>query len=116
VAGYDQGVIATAQGIGELDWSRLDVLVRADGGLGLPPMPTAPPGQIILREKNLAKARSGEPRLLLVDLEDRHHPLLRRRSRERRAAYAEQNWYAPGVDPVQERVERFLATQPNEGA
>jgi hypothetical protein len=52
--------------------------------------------------------------LLLIDFHDRHHPLLRRRSRRRQEAYAERGWFAPGVDPVQARVERFLATRPKE--
>jgi hypothetical protein len=106
---HSPGVIATALGVGNLDRTGLDVLLRADGGLGLPPLPPFPSGEIVLRENNLPVTPSGEQRLLLVDFVDRHHPLLRRWGRQRRAAYADRGWYAPGVEPVQEQVERFLA-------
>src|SRR5262249_5763146 len=142
---FTQGVISTTEGMAMLDMSEIDVLIRADGGVGLPPMTSFAPSQIllrkknqpespsnesrhlladfdvrlppmtsftqeqiILREKNLPERPASEPRLLLVDFDDRHHPLLRRWSRQRRAAYAERGWYAPGVDPLQERIERFL--------
>jgi hypothetical protein len=108
LTGDKNGVIATAQGIGMLDLRQIDVLVRGDGGVGLPPMTSFPTGKILLRENNLPGTPGGEPRLLLVDFEDRHHPLLRRRGRQRRAAYAGRGWYSPGVDPVQERIDRFL--------
>jgi hypothetical protein len=49
---------------------------------------------------------------LLVDFDDRHHPLLRRWARERREAYAERGWYDVGADPVQKRVEAFVAGRP----
>src|SRR5262249_40324029 len=38
ITGHQQGVIATVQGIEQLDWNGIDVLLRADGGVGLPPM------------------------------------------------------------------------------
>jgi hypothetical protein len=50
--------------------------------------------------------------LVLIDCDDRHHPLLRRRSRSRRAAYAERGWYLPGTDAAAARVEAFLAARP----
>jgi len=53
--------------------------------------------------------------LLLVDFDDRGHPQLRRRARQRRQAYAERGWFAPGTDPVQARAERFLDSRPAEG-
>jgi hypothetical protein len=108
VAAYEQGVIATALGIEVVDWTGIDVLVRADGGVGLLPVPPSSLGQIVFRENNLPEPLRAGARLLLVDIEDRHHPLLRRRSQQRRAAYAQRGWYAPDVDPVQARVERFL--------
>jgi hypothetical protein len=52
------------------------------------------------------------PRLLLIDFDDKHHPIFRRWSRQRWAAYSEHGWYAPGVDPVLARIERFLTTRP----
>jgi hypothetical protein len=51
-------------------------------------------------------------RLLLIDLDDRHHPLLRRWSRQRRGLYAQRGWFAPGMDPFQARVQQFLANRP----
>jgi hypothetical protein len=110
-AGGKQGVIITALGIEKLDLSGVDVLIRADGGVGLPPMTAFPPGKIVFNENNLPEGPAGEPRLVLVDFYDRHHPLLRRWSRQRRAAYAERGWYAAGVEPLERRIELFLAAR-----
>jgi hypothetical protein len=96
---YPLYAIVTAAGIGMLDLSSVGVLVRADGGVGLPAL--ACHGLI----ETASATRSP---LLLIDLNDRHHPLLRRWSRWRQEAYAERGWFAPGVDPVQGHVERFL--------
>jgi hypothetical protein len=94
--------IVTAAGVGALDLSAIDVLVRADGGVGLPALPL----------QALAEPAANAPRpLLLLDLHDHHHPLLRRWSRWREEAYAERGWFAPGVDPVQARIEQFLASR-----
>ena len=104
--------IATWSGLPTLNcgW---DVVIRADGGVGLPPLMEQATGTpIIYGINNLPDQII--PRLMLVDFDDRHHPILRRWSRQRWAAYAEQGWYAPGTDPVQERVARFLATRPAE--
>lgn len=96
--------IMTAASLGALDLSAIDVLVRADGGVGLPP----------LYQQALAEPATNAPRpLLLLDLYDHHHPLLRRWSRWRQEAYAERDWFAPGVDPVQARIEQFLASRRN---
>jgi hypothetical protein len=84
---------------------RPDVLVRADGGVGLPAL-----GSMELTEPNSEPVRL----LLVVDVDDRHHPVLRRRSRSRREAYDRRGWFAPGVEPVQARVNEFLATRPAE--
>lgn len=92
--------IVTAAGIGALELSSVGVVVRADGGVGLPALP----------RRSLAEpvAVAASP-LLLIDLNDRHHPLLRRWNRWRQVAYAERGRFAPGVDPVQGRVERLLS-------
>jgi hypothetical protein len=111
VTAYEQGVIATALGIEVVDWTGIEVLIRADGGVGLLPVPPSSLGQIVFRENNLPEPLQADARLLLVDIEDRHHPLLRRRSRQRQPAYAGRGWYAPGVDPVQARVEQFLTNR-----
>jgi hypothetical protein len=82
-----------------------DAVVRADGGTGLAPLPG----------EDIPHGGTCCPRpLLLVDLDDRHHPELRRRARRRREAYAARGWFGPGVDPARARVERFLAGRPEE--
>jgi hypothetical protein len=81
--------------------SEVDVIVRADGGTGLPPIA---PRQLI--------ARPDAPPLALIDLDDRHHPVPRRNARARRNAYATRGWFAPGADPVVARAARFLETRP----
>jgi hypothetical protein len=97
--------VATPAVLANLDLSWAGVLVRADGGVGLPPLA---PEQLIEPDDGPARP------LLLVDFDDRHHPLLRRRAALRRQDYLERGWFAPGVDPVQARVEQFLATRPTE--
>jgi hypothetical protein len=96
--------ITTPAVLPHLDWP--GVLVRADGGTGLPALA---PEQLSERDDGPARP------LVLVDFDDRHHPTLRRRTRLRRQAYAERGWFAPGTDPVQARAERFLDSRPAEG-
>lgn len=98
----DPGVaVATAAGLGSVDLGVVDVVVRADGGVGVPhglaSVPTA--------------GVDGVRPLLVVDLADRHHPELRRRSRARRDAYAGLGWAVDGVAPPA-AVERFLSSRP----
>jgi hypothetical protein len=96
-AGY---VVVTSSGLRHLDLREVDVLIRADGGAGLPALP----------DRRLIESHKLPPRpLLLVDFEDRHHPLLLQRSRQRAHAYWQRGWFPAGVDPVQGRVARFLA-------
>jgi hypothetical protein len=92
--------IVTASGLGTLDVSAVGVVVRADGGAGLP---------ALLGLSFVVSSTDPPPPVLLIDFCDRHLPLLRRWSRWREKAYAERGWFAPGVDPVQGRVEQFLA-------
>jgi hypothetical protein len=98
--------IATAAVLERWDLRNIDVLVRADGGIGLPPLS---PWQL-----GVAADRPVRP-LLLIDCHDQHHPLLRRQSRARLQAYEERGWNAPGIDPVQARVQRFLASRTGGG-
>jgi len=98
-------VIATTAGLarsGVLDLSTFDVLVWAGAGAHLPPMPA---DRLICRPEQVRG-------LLVVDLNDRHHPHLRRWSRYRREAYLDAGWFAPGDDPIEARVDRFLAQRP----
>jgi hypothetical protein len=94
--------IATAAGLEQMHLYDVDVLVRADGGIGLPPL-----GPYHLVEGPVRPVRP----MLVIDCHDQHHPLLRRQSRARLQAYEEQGWPAPGIDPVQARVEQFLASR-----
>lgn len=93
--------IVTATALPTFDLTQIDVMIRADGGIDLPPIPAG----------NLVLDNTSDHWLLLVDFEDRHHPALRRRSRMRHRAYREAGWYAPGANPVTERFRDFVATR-----
>jgi hypothetical protein len=56
----------------------------------------------------LPSSRTGVSPLLLVVLDDRHQPQLRRWSRQRLDGYEERGWLAPGRYGLPVRVERFL--------
>lgn len=87
-------VIATPAGVERVPCS---VLVRADAGTGLPPLSAGG-----------LECAAGEDRpLLIVDVEDRSHPLLRRRTRKRQAAYRAAGWYPAGT-PIPDVLDRFL--------
>jgi hypothetical protein len=91
--------VVTAAGLAHA--GRFDVLVRADAGTGLPPVPAAK-----------LRTRSGRGRrLLLIDFLDRHHPLLRKWSRQRQQAYRDASW-GIACEPPQAALDRFLATRP----
>lgn len=66
--------------------SKFDVLIRADGGIGLPPA---------LAKATVPARRAGR-RLLVVDFNDQHHPVIGRWSRQRRDAYVEKGWNVVG--------------------
>lgn len=79
---------------------RFDVLIRADGGIGLPALPPA-----------VLTVPEGEERpLLLIDVRDEHHPLLRRWSAARRRAYMTASWMAGTT--LSTPLARFLANRP----
>jgi len=102
--GRTNKLIVTVAAIELLALAQIDVLIRADGGVGATPFAAA----------QLAIDGRSDHRLLLVDFADRHNPELRRRSRQRRDAYTARGWFAPGADPVSERVKLFLARRPRE--
>jgi hypothetical protein len=95
--------ITTAMGLKEFDVGQIDVIIRADGGEGLLPL-----------SRNSLIQPASEPAhpLLLVDFNDRHHPLFRRRSRQREKAYWKRGWCPAGLDPVMAKVAEFLARRP----
>ena len=97
-------VIATALGVRKTSGGDFDVVVRADPGHGLPPLP---PGW--------AHGRTLRP-LLVVEAADAGHPLARRWSRQRRAAYLAAGWPVVGTDRDLFAWHRFRALVLNRGA
>jgi hypothetical protein len=93
-----QPVVATGEGLARA--GRFDVLIRADGGTGLPALPST-----MLRQPH-----HKDRRLLLIDFRDRHHPVLRQWSRQRLESYQDQGWSIAGNEMTP--LDRFLATRP----
>ena len=100
------GTIATLAGLSGALLERADVVVRADGGVGIPEA---------LAASQAMPYGTGRP-LLLVDFDDRHQPELRHRSRARRRAYLERGWSVDGTAGSMTTVDLFLATRPREGS
>lgn len=96
----EPNVIATASGVGRLTADDFDVMIRLDMGVGLPPLPL--PGWLDTIESDLAP-------LVLIDFAARHHPLLRRWTKSRRAAYRLAGWQDLGEDPDIAALNRFVA-------
>ena len=94
--------IFTITAIDRLDPRKIDVLIRADAGIGLPP----------IDNKRLLIPNTDQHRLLLIDFDDRRHHDLRVLTRRRKKAYDKRGWYRVGADPVEERVKDFLAARP----
>lgn len=80
---------------------RFDVLLRADAGTGLPPLP----------EAHWRVRHTSNRRLVIVDANDRHHPLLRQRTRQRRAAYAAAGIHVAGMEEMS-ALQQFLQGRP----
>ena len=68
-----------------------DIIIRADAGVDLPALG----GPHLLGHPNVE-----EDELLLVDFDDRHHPLARKWTRSRKAAYVAAGWYIAGGPSV----------------
>jgi len=96
-------IIMTTMALSLMKPFKLDLLIRADGGHGLPHLP-----ERMLMEPNTLAPRS----LLVIDFNDEHHPELQELSDARSKAYQRQGWYAAGVDPVHARVQQFMASRP----
>jgi len=94
--------ICTLAAVDQIDPRELDVLIRADAASDLP-----------IDEAKLAVPSDSGHRLLLIDFEDTRHHELGRAFRSRRRAYRRNGWYGPGQDPVEVRVEDFLAKRPS---
>jgi hypothetical protein len=104
-AGTPARAIVTLAGLEESGLEQLDVLVRADGGQHVPPA---------LCTVAIRADGAGVVPLLVVDLDDRHHPRLREWARRRRVAYMERGWVV-GDGGQDTPIARFLAGRP-EGA
>jgi hypothetical protein len=106
--------IATPRGLGTGAADAPDILIRADGGVGLPDRLAT--GWSARYDAAIAKGRAtdaqGRRPLVLVDFVDLRHPALTERAETRRRAYAERGWdgamvrsyFAPGL-------ERFAASR-----
>jgi hypothetical protein len=101
-AGTPAHAIVTLAGLAGAALERLDVLVRADGGQHVPPALDS----IGIR----ASVQIRRP-LLVVDIDDRHHPRLRQWAHQRRAAYMERGWIV-GDAGQDTPIARFLAGRP----
>jgi hypothetical protein len=98
--------VVTAVVFAALSWTDVDVVVRADGGVGLPPGAS---GDLVCWSSPPVRP------LLLVDCFDRHDPLWRRWSRQRQQAYRAHGWLAPKEDPLQARLQAFRDARPPGG-
>jgi len=79
---------------------RLDIVIRADGGTGLPEL-----------DMGVTTYENGRPQTLVIfDFEDLHHRQLRRRSEQRREAYRDAGWRLPQYP--QSELELFLSRRP----
>lgn len=95
----DRHLVVTAAGL--QDAGRLDVVIRADAGLSHPALKFA-----VSTHVNGELSR----RTLLIDLDDRHHPVLTRRTAQRQKSYLEAGWNVPQLHPSE--LDRFLALRP----
>jgi hypothetical protein len=91
IYGNERGRIVTVAAANVIDWGKVDVVIRADAGIGLPAI--AP--------------HSADGPLLLVDVDDRRNRVLSRLAARRRWAYQRAGWYALGADPEVERLSEF---------
>jgi hypothetical protein len=92
-------VVVTTDGLKRA--GKFTVLIRADGGVGMPELPMP-----------LLTAPHNKPaKLLMVDFRDEQHPLLRQWSRQRRTAYMHAGWNVVG-EPVLSALDKFMAERP----
>ncbi len=94
--------VATTAVLPDMALSSLDVIIWAGGGQYGPP----------LGAEQLICAAGEDRRLLLVDCDDRHHPLLRRWSRRRFGEYLDRDWFGVGIEPSIGRTQWFLKQRP----
>ncbi len=95
-------VIATPGGLGRVSLQHIPTIIWVGSGPHAPPLPA----------DYLTTPFDIQRRLTIVDVDDQHHPVLRRRSQLRRTACAAAGWIAPGADPECARIRQFLANRP----
>jgi hypothetical protein len=83
-----QNAIITTSAMPKATW--FDVIVRADAGIDLPALG----GTHLLGHAHM------DDGLLIIDFDDRHHPLARKWTRSRTAAYTAAGWYIAGGPQV----------------
>jgi hypothetical protein len=91
-------LIASPEGLAATRPGSFDAVIWAGSGSGFPPIPW---------HHHVCPAASPS-RLLLIDIRDRHHPLLRSWSTKRRQQYREAGWMDQGLCPTLARALRFL--------
>ena len=85
VAQRTEDVIVTTAAFGKI--GAVDVLIRADAGVSLPPI-----------SSDFFVAGDGVPKsMTVIDVDDRHHPHLRRRAKWRKNAYLQRGWEVDGT-------------------
>ena len=100
--GVPARVVATLAGLDAAGPVWPDVVIRADGGADVPEDLAA-----------FSITRNHQPRpLLLVDPDDRHHPVLRRWGRSRRKSYLARGWAVDGSSMATDSISRFLGSRP----
>lgn len=98
-------VIATPGGLGRVSLQHIPTIIWAGSGPHAPPLPA----------EYLTTTYGLQRRLTIIDVDDQHHPALRRRSQLRRGAYSDAGWFAPGLDPECARIRQFLVNRPDGG-
>jgi len=97
------GVICTAAGLNSLNLRAADILVDARSA----------PHRLPLAERQLMCRSAADERIVLIDVVDHHHAVLRQWADERQQAYCESEWVpagtaAPGRFNRIQRIENFL--------
>jgi hypothetical protein len=87
----------------QMPWARADVIIRADGGTDMLPLP------------GNALVESGGSRrpLMLVDIEDRLDVELEHRLRKRFDTYCRAGIFPEGINPASYRVQQFMSRTGN---
>jgi hypothetical protein len=85
---------------GLCDVGRLDYVIRADAGIGIPDV-----------DLSVNTYVNGRPRAMtIIDFDDLHNSELRQRSQQRRRDYLDAGWRLPLQQPTE--LELFLNSRP----